>query len=215
MLPAPRPPYRPHAAPPQEEFRGLTTWWKGALGAAGAVESVKVSKRLSSTPCVVVSSKVGGGAGRVGGAAGRPGAGPGMPGCGSGTATSSFFRCRVPNLFCRCAACLLLQYGWSATMEKIARSQTLGDSEKSKWMRGQRTLEINPRHPLIIELKAQVCGGGAAEVASRGVGAVVGRGGCVQLGRVQCSGQWSASASAASAAAAAGSAGGAAAAEPP
>jgi HSP90 family molecular chaperone len=41
-------------------------------------------------------------------------------------------------------------------MEKIARAQTLGDAERAKWMRGQRSLEINPRHPLIVELKKQV-----------------------------------------------------------
>lgn len=43
---------------PQEEFKPLAKWWKEALG-AGAVESVKVSRRLSATPCVVVASKVG------------------------------------------------------------------------------------------------------------------------------------------------------------
>ena len=41
-------------------------------------------------------------------------------------------------------------------MEKIAKSQTLGDADKLKYMRGQRSLEINPRHPLIKELKSQV-----------------------------------------------------------
>ncbi|KAL4437152.1 hypothetical protein ABPG75_004291 [Micractinium tetrahymenae] len=85
----------------KEEFKPLAKWWKEALGSA--VEGVKVSKRLATTPCVVVSSK----------------------------------------------------YGWSATMERIARAQTLGDQERAKWMRGQRSLEINPRHPLIRELKAQ------------------------------------------------------------
>lgn len=38
----------------------------------------------------------------------------------------------------------------------VSSKQTLGDQERSKYMRGQRTLEINPRHPLIRELKAQV-----------------------------------------------------------
>ena len=41
---------------PQEEFKDLAKWWKESLGPA--VESVKVSKRLATTPCVVVSSKV-------------------------------------------------------------------------------------------------------------------------------------------------------------
>ena len=40
----------------QEEYKSLAKWWKEELGAA--VEGVKVSKRLATTPCVVVSSKV-------------------------------------------------------------------------------------------------------------------------------------------------------------
>ena len=34
--------------------------------------------------------------------------------------------------------------------------QAMGDSEKSAFMRGQKTLEINPHHPLIQELKTLV-----------------------------------------------------------
>ena len=34
--------------------------------------------------------------------------------------------------------------------------QAMGDSEKQGMMRGQKTLEINPYHPLIQELKAKV-----------------------------------------------------------
>ena len=39
-------------------FKQLTAWWKALLPAAD-VEAVKISQRLSSTPCVVVSSKYG------------------------------------------------------------------------------------------------------------------------------------------------------------
>ncbi len=49
-----------------------------------------------------------------------------------------------------------MQYGWTATMERIARAQALGDSDRSMFMRGQRTLEINPKHPLIKDLRAKV-----------------------------------------------------------
>lgn len=42
----------------QEQFRGVVTWWKGAL-ADPDVENVKISTRLSNTPCVVVTSKYG------------------------------------------------------------------------------------------------------------------------------------------------------------
>ena len=32
----------------------------------------------------------------------------------------------------------------------------MGDSDKQAYMRGQKTLEINPYHPLIQELKLKV-----------------------------------------------------------
>lgn len=83
-----------------KHFKGLATWWKGVLGDK-SISSVRVSRRLASTPCVVVSGK----------------------------------------------------YGWSATMERIARAQALGDGDKGGFMRGQRTLEVNPRHPLVRQLR--------------------------------------------------------------
>ena len=42
----------------QEEYKGVVTWWKAALNDP-EVESVKISTRLASTPCVVVTSKYG------------------------------------------------------------------------------------------------------------------------------------------------------------
>lgn len=42
----------------QEEFKGVVTWWRAAL-ADPEVENVKISTRLASTPCVVVTSKYG------------------------------------------------------------------------------------------------------------------------------------------------------------
>jgi hypothetical protein len=55
------------------------------------------------------------------------------------------------------APCVLVagKYGWSATMERIARAQALGDGDKAAHMRGQRTLEVNPRHPLVLALRAR------------------------------------------------------------
>jgi heat shock protein beta len=55
------------------------------------------------------------------------------------------------------APCVVVsgKYGWTATMERIARAQALSDSEQATFMRGQRTLEINPRHPLIRELRSR------------------------------------------------------------
>ncbi|PSR99579.1 Endoplasmin like [Actinidia chinensis var. chinensis] len=87
----------------KESFKELTKWWKGAL-ASENVDDVKISNRLSDTPCVVVTSK----------------------------------------------------YGWSANMEKIMQSQTLSDASKQAYMRGKRVLEINPRHPIVKELRERV-----------------------------------------------------------
>ena len=81
-------------------FKGLGNWWKKNVK---DISSVRVSRRLSSAPCVVVSGK----------------------------------------------------YGWSATMERIARVQALGDSDKATMMKSQRILEINPRHPLIQQMRAR------------------------------------------------------------
>lgn len=42
----------------QEQFKEVVSWWKTAL-ADPEVENVKISTRLASTPCVVVTSKYG------------------------------------------------------------------------------------------------------------------------------------------------------------
>jgi len=87
----------------KEKFKPLTSWWKELLPESD-VDGVKVSARLDTTPCVVVTSK----------------------------------------------------YGWSANMERIMRSQALGDAEKQSYMKGKKTLEINPRHPIIMDLLEKV-----------------------------------------------------------
>jgi len=48
------------------------------------------------------------------------------------------------------------KYGWSANMERIMQAQTLSDANKQAYMRGKRVLEINPRHPIIKELRERV-----------------------------------------------------------
>jgi heat shock protein beta len=87
----------------KESYKELTKCWKDLL-ADEHVESVKVSKRLASTPGVVVTSK----------------------------------------------------FGWSANMERIMQAQTLVDPSKQAYMRGKRILEINPRHPIIKQLRESV-----------------------------------------------------------
>jgi heat shock protein beta len=82
----------------EAEYKLLCDWMKGFLG--DKVAKVKVSNRISSSPCVLVSGK----------------------------------------------------FGWSANMERIMKAQTLGDNTQLEFMRGRRVLEINPSHPIIMDL---------------------------------------------------------------
>ncbi|KAJ7523255.1 hypothetical protein O6H91_18G043600 [Diphasiastrum complanatum] len=47
------------------------------------------------------------------------------------------------------------KYGWSANMERIMQAQTLSDP-KQNYMRSKRVLEINPKHPIIKDLREKV-----------------------------------------------------------
>lgn len=47
-------------------------------------------------------------------------------------------------------------FGNSANMERIMRAQTFTDPNALKMMQAQRTMEINPRHPIIVELNKAV-----------------------------------------------------------
>ena len=80
-----------------------TDWLQETLG-AGKVEKVAVSKRLTDTPCILVTSK----------------------------------------------------FGWSANMERIMKAQAMGDNRAQEYMKGKKTMEINPKSPVILDLKARV-----------------------------------------------------------
>merc|ERR1712170_209625 len=95
-------------------YKPLTDWWKekltdftekGAMKDGGVkVESVSISKRLTESPVVVVTS----------------------------------------------------QFGYSAQQEKVMKAQAFQNKEQIGMMSGRKTLEINPNHPVVIDLLAKV-----------------------------------------------------------
>merc|ERR1712064_95232 len=98
----------------KDYYKPLTDWWKeklaaftdkGALKGSGIkIEKVDISKRLTDSPVVVVTS----------------------------------------------------QFGYSAQQEKIMKAQAFQNKDQIQMMSGRKTLEINPNHPVIVDLLSKV-----------------------------------------------------------
>merc|ERR1712100_449823 len=98
----------------KDMYKPLTDWWKdklteftekGSMKDAGVkVEKVELSKRLTESPVVVVTS----------------------------------------------------QFGYSAQQEKIMKAQAFQNKDQIQMMSGRKTLEINPNHPVIVDLLSKV-----------------------------------------------------------
>merc|ERR1712226_1769532 len=98
----------------KDMYKPLTDWWKdtltaltekGAMKDAGVkVEKVEVSKRLTDSPVVVVTSA----------------------------------------------------FGYSAQQERVMKAQSFQNKDQISMMSGRKTLEINPNHPVIIDLLSKV-----------------------------------------------------------
>merc|ERR1712125_74492 len=98
----------------KDMYKPLTDWWKdkltdltekGAMKDAGVkIEKVEVSKRLTESPVVVVTS----------------------------------------------------QFGYSAQQEKVMKAQSFQNKDQVSMMSGRKTLEVNPNHPVIVDLLSKV-----------------------------------------------------------
>ena len=65
------------------------------------------------------------------------------------------------------------QFGHSANMERIVRAQTFANPEAYKMMMASKTLELNPRHPIIVRLNELVQGSDAEAESTKDLAYIV------------------------------------------